>query len=137
MHGKKGLNGDGRLLRWFLVPLLPKPLIKSRTRYQKKGFYMVKCPNCNSSNVRERNIGKKTGGVAGGVGGALGGAATGAAIGSVIPGVGTAIGGVVGGLLGRFAAAAAGATAGAAAGSALDGIVFDKYECRDCETTFD
>ena len=25
MHGKKGLNGDGRLLRWFLVPLLPKP----------------------------------------------------------------------------------------------------------------
>ena len=26
MHGKKGLNGDGRLLRWFLVPLLPKPL---------------------------------------------------------------------------------------------------------------
>ena len=39
--------------------------------------------------------------------------------------------------LGRFAAAAAGATAGAAAGSALDGIVFDKYECRDCETTFD
>ena len=27
MHGKKGLNGDGRLLRWFLVPLLPKPHI--------------------------------------------------------------------------------------------------------------
>lgn len=27
MHGKKGLNGDGRLLRWFLVPLLPKPLV--------------------------------------------------------------------------------------------------------------
>ena len=26
MHGKKGLNGDGRRLRWFLVPLLPKPL---------------------------------------------------------------------------------------------------------------
>ena len=25
MHGKKGLNGDGRRLRWFLVPLLPKP----------------------------------------------------------------------------------------------------------------
>lgn len=29
MHGKKGLNGDGRLLRWFLVPLLPKPLYLS------------------------------------------------------------------------------------------------------------
>ncbi len=26
MHGKKGLNGDGRRLRWFLVPLLPRPL---------------------------------------------------------------------------------------------------------------
>ena len=29
MHGKKGLNGDGRLLRWFLVPLLPKPHIET------------------------------------------------------------------------------------------------------------
>ena len=28
MHGKKGLNGDGRLLRWFLVPLLPKPQLR-------------------------------------------------------------------------------------------------------------
>ena len=27
MHGKKGLNGDGRRLRWFLVPLLPRPRI--------------------------------------------------------------------------------------------------------------
>ncbi len=35
---------------------------------------MASCPNCKSTNVRERNVGKKTGGVIGGVGGALGGA---------------------------------------------------------------
>ena len=33
---------------------------------------------------------------------------------------------------------AGGIVAGAGlAGGVLDGIVFDKYECRDCETTFD
>nr|WP_256664821.1 hypothetical protein [Enterobacter sichuanensis] len=101
------------------------------------GGKMASCPNCKSTNVRERNVGKKTGGVIGGVGGALGGASAGAAVGSIVPGIGTAVGAVVGGLLGRFAAASAGAAAGAVTGSALDGIVFDKYICRDCEHTFD
>lgn len=102
---------------------------------------MVNCPNCKSSNVRERNIGKKAGGVAGGVGGAATaagvGAAAGAGIGSVVPLVGTAIGAGIGGLLGYISATVAGATGGAAAGSQLDGMIFDKYECRDCKVTFD
>lgn len=48
------------------------------------------CPVCDSTRIRERHIGKKTG-----------------------------------------------ATAGAVSGSALDGVVFDRYECIECEYTFD
>lgn len=62
----------------------------------------IRCPACDSTRIRERHIGKKTGAVAGGVSGAL-----------------------------------AGATAGAVSGSALDGVVFDRYECIECEYTFD
>jgi outer membrane lipoprotein SlyB len=58
----------------------------------------------------------------------------GAAIGSVVPVVGTATGAVIGAILGRFVA---GATAGAVTGASLDGVLFDQYECRDCEHTFD
>lgn len=39
-----------------------------------------------------------------------------------------------GAILGRFVA---GATAGAVTGASLDGVLFDQYECRDCEHTFD
>ena len=48
--------------------------------------------------------------------------------------VGGATGAVIGAVLGRFVA---GATAGAVTGSALDGLLFDRYECGDCGHTFD
>ncbi|HDU8582070.1 TPA: hypothetical protein RG685_001421 [Morganella morganii] len=73
----------------------------------------IRCPACDSTRIRERHIGKKTGAVAGGVSGAL----AGASIGSAVPVVGT--------------------IAGAVSGSALDGVVFDSYECIECEYTFD
>ncbi|MEX9604824.1 hypothetical protein [Providencia huaxiensis] len=51
-----------------------------------------------------------------------------------VPVVGTIAGAAVGALFGRLVA---GATAGAVSGSALDGVVFDRYECIECEYTFD
>lgn len=88
------------------------------------------CPVCDSTRIRERHIGKKGCAVAGGVSGAL----SGAAIGSAIPVVGTIAGAAVGALFGRLVA---GAAAGAVTGAALDGVVFDRYECMNCEYTFD
>ncbi|MBQ0521893.1 MULTISPECIES: hypothetical protein [Morganellaceae] len=90
----------------------------------------IRCPACDSTRIRERHIGKKTVAVAGGVSGAL----AGASIGSAVPVVGTIAGAAVGALFGRLVA---GATAGAVSGSALDGVVFDRYECIECEYTFD
>ncbi|WP_420363940.1 hypothetical protein [Escherichia coli] len=55
-------------------------------------------------------------------------------MGSTVPVVGTIAGAAVGALFGRLVA---GATAGAVSGSALDGVVFDRYECIECEYTFD
>ncbi|EAM2884584.1 hypothetical protein AB629_13205 [Salmonella enterica] len=92
------------------------------------------CPECGSDRISERHIGRKTGSIVVGAAGALSGAGTGAAIGSVVPVVGTATGAVIGALLGRFVA---GATAGAVTGSAMDGVLFDRYVCRECEHTFD
>ncbi|WP_272536563.1 hypothetical protein [Providencia sp. PROV182] len=37
----------------------------------------IRCPACDSTRIRERHIGKKTGAVAGGVSGALAGASIG------------------------------------------------------------
>ncbi len=76
------------------------------------------CPVCDSTSIRERHIGKKSG----------------AAIGSAIPVVGTIAGAAVGALFGRFVA---GATAGAVTGATLDGVVFDRYECVNCDYIFD
>ncbi|WP_231106860.1 MULTISPECIES: hypothetical protein [Serratia] len=90
----------------------------------------IRCPVCDSRRVRERHTGKKGGAVAGGVSGVL----SGAAIGSAIPVVGTLAGAAVGALLGRFIA---GATAGAVAGATLDGVIFERYECVDCNQLFD
>ncbi|WPM84212.1 hypothetical protein QNH14_14810 [Apirhabdus apintestini] len=90
----------------------------------------IRCPVCDSRRVRERHTGKKGGAVAGGVSGAL----SGAAIGSAIPVVGTLAGAAFGALLGRFIA---GATAGAVAGATLDGVIFERYECVDCNQLFD
>jgi rubredoxin len=92
------------------------------------------CPECGSERISERHIGRVVGGIAGGVAGALSGAGTGAAIGSVVPIIGTATGAIIGTLLGRFVA---GASAGAVTGSAMDGVLFDRFECRNCEHTFD
>nr|WP_306804062.1 hypothetical protein [Providencia sp. PROV024] len=73
----------------------------------------IRCPACDSTRIRERHIGKKTGAVAGGVSGAL----AGASIGSAVPVVGTIAGAAVGALFGRLVA---GATAGAVTGATLD-----------------
>nr|WP_282552397.1 hypothetical protein [Providencia stuartii] len=54
----------------------------------------IRCPACDSTRIRERHIGKKTGAVAGGISGAL----AGASIGSAVPVVGTIAGAAVGAL---------------------------------------
>ncbi|MEH4266401.1 hypothetical protein [Klebsiella aerogenes] len=78
------------------------------------------CPNCGSPDIRQRHVGKKTGGVIGATAGGLAGLE----------------GASAGGLIGFLSGACAGAVAGSVAGEKLDGTIFDEYVCTRCEHTF-
>lgn len=92
------------------------------------------CPQCGSDRVSERHIGRKTGGIVGGAAGALSGAGTGAAIGSVIACSGD---GDWGGYWRSVGTVCRWSNSRSCYGAAMDGVLFDRYVCRDCEHTFD
>ncbi|HRH76714.1 MAG TPA: hypothetical protein PK129_05130 [Cellvibrionaceae bacterium] len=92
----------------------------------------IVCPNCQSSNVRTLNRGKKIGGSIGVVAGTLTGMRAGACFG--VPGV--IIGGVSGALFGAVSGGIAGAAAGTKLGEVVDNDILDNFECTSCDFAF-
>lgn len=103
----------------------------------------VQCPQCGSTSIRERNLGRRTGGalgsVAGGMtvfSGALAGGRLGMSVGVVAGPAGSAIGCLAGALIGGLAGAVAVGVAGAKLGEVLDARVLSNLECLHCEHVF-
>lgn len=95
-------------------------------------FMHIICPNCQSSNVRALNLGKKIGGSIGVVAGALTGIRAGASFG--VPGI--IIGGVSGALFGAVSGGIGGAVAGTKLGEIVDNDILDNFECSSCDFAF-
>jgi hypothetical protein len=110
-------------------------LFRSFNLLQRSPF-MPTCPNCQSTRVGTRNLGKK-------IGGALG-AMTGAACGAALAWRGAQVGAIAGATLGPagsfvgaiLGAALSGLAAGTTIGEAVDTNFLDNHECLDCGYTF-
>ena len=103
----------------------------------------IQCPQCDSSRITTRNIGKRTGGTIGVVGGGLQGAAgalSGARFGGLVGAIGgapgMAIGTLAGAILGGLIGGAAGGITGAKIGEVVDERILDNYQCLDCDHRF-
>jgi len=109
----------------------------------RRKILMTSCPQCGSSRIEARDLGKKAGSTIGAVAGAASGAAAilsgaeaGATVGVLAGPAGALLGGVAGALLGGFFGGAAGCAAGAAVGEALDESILGNRQCLDCHHTF-
>ncbi|MDN8060569.1 hypothetical protein [Burkholderia gladioli] len=101
------------------------------------------CPQCGSTHLETRNVGRKTGGTIGSVAGAtsgfamaLSGAEAGAAVGAIGGPVGAVFGGLAGAVVAGLLGSAAGSIAGSTVGGVLDDNVFDNYRCLTCGHSF-
>jgi DNA-directed RNA polymerase subunit RPC12/RpoP len=101
------------------------------------------CPNCNSSRITTKNIGRKSGGFIGSIGGAvsgatgaLSGAELGATLGVTGGPIGIAIGGIAGALIGGLFGGVAGGIAGATVGEQVDTRILNNYQCLSCGHSF-
>jgi hypothetical protein len=89
----------------------------------------ISCPQCSSTRIQTRNLGRKAGSAIGALAGAARGAALGSAGGPIGAIVGGAAGAVMAGLFG-------GAAVGSRLGSVVDNNLLNNYQCRDCDYTF-
>ena len=103
----------------------------------------IQCPNCKSTHIHNRNIGKKAGGFIGttagasaGVTAAMSGARVGATVGVIAGPPGVALGTVAGAILGGVTGGIFGGTAGAALGEIVDNNILDNFECLKCGHRF-
>lgn len=101
------------------------------------------CPQCGSTHIEARNVGRKTGGTIGSVAGAtsgfamaLSGAEAGAAVGAIGGPVGAVFGGLAGAVVAGLLGSAAGSVAGSTIGAVLDDNVLDNYRCLTCDHSF-
>ncbi|WP_375140064.1 hypothetical protein [Pseudomonas sp. IPO3778] len=111
--------------------------------YHRTENMLITCPNCHSTHVSTKDLGKKTGGTIGvigggtsGVAGAIKGAELGAAIGITGGPLGITLGGIAGAILGGLIGAGAGGMAGAAIGEQIDDRIFNNYHCAQCHYQF-
>jgi outer membrane lipoprotein SlyB len=97
--------------------------------FYSRGYKMIiECPNCQSTRIVSKDVGKKTEGVIG----AVGGAEVGGAIGLLAGPAGVMVGSLLGALIGG----AAGSIAGAKLGEVVDNHVLDNYRCLSCDYEF-
>jgi DNA-directed RNA polymerase subunit RPC12/RpoP len=103
--------------------------------YSRSYKMIIECPNCRSTRIATKNVGKKTGSVIGAVGG-VSSSLSGAEIGASIGAIGGPAGVMLGGLFGALIGGAAGSIAGAKLGEAVDDHVLDNYRCLSCDYEF-
>lgn len=103
----------------------------------------ISCPQCGSTLIRQRNVGRRAGGAVGtvaggltGVSGALTGGRVGMTVGLIAGPTGSAVGCIAGALLGGLIGAVTIGVAGAKLGGVLDERVLENYECLHCEHVF-
>ncbi|WP_244137046.1 hypothetical protein [Burkholderia pyrrocinia] len=116
----------------------PSPTMEASSRADANG-----CPQCGSTHIETRNVGRKTGGTIGSVAGAtsgfamaLSGAEAGAAVGAIGGPVGAVFGGLAGAVVAGLLGSAAGSVAGSAVGAVLDDNIFDNHRCLTCGHSF-
>jgi predicted RNA-binding Zn-ribbon protein involved in translation (DUF1610 family) len=103
----------------------------------------IQCPQCGSTFITTRDIGRRTGGAIGtvaggftGFSGALTGGRLGMTVGVIAGPAGSALGCLAGALIGGLVGAATVGVAGAKLGEVIDARVLDNLECGHCEHVF-
>lgn len=98
----------------------------------------IQCPNCNSHNVRNKDVAKQVGqrvgsaaGTATGIAGAMQGATTGASVGLAAGPVGSVIGSLLGAIIGGVVGGTVGHEVGGRIGEQIDHTYLDNCECID------
>jgi len=109
----------------------------------KENFMSIQCPQCASTRIKTRDIGRQTGGATGAVAGgwvgvtsAVASARLGALAGQIAGPVGSALGSIVGVLICGLLSATSVGLAGAQLGEIIDEHVLHNHECLDCGHVF-